>query len=953
MRCKDFLFDNISMTLLCTYQSGRRNICLLLTFSFSILLMAQCPDKYFLEKRITYLRDSSKLSTQQQLIELKGFLDRMENCPYRNDSTHARLARRIGGLYYAETDYLNAVKYYRQAINITAGNPDKLSVHLTELPACYYWLSVMYEALDRMTDRMMALDSCYKIAIRIHFIDPACLRAVFEWGLYCFDVGDFHRCIDFMRQCESLTKAFPSMMPPHLKEEFISGSLLWQVKALLEIKEYSNAEKLLTNSLEECKNAGKNSSLGTIYSQLAELQVRKGNYREALTFYDSAFRNDRQAGYNFNCKQTMKDIGYNIYFQHYNDVNKALRYYTNALKIANTDPSLNSADISESLDLFRLIANASLRKGEYNSAHHYFQMAFDQIKPGANETILLNSSMEEIKRVKKIHYLTTLIIDKGDTYRQQFEAMKQASALREAVRIYKVADQFLDKIRAEQADVQSKLFWRSDSRRLYENAIEACYLQNNLDDAFYFFEKSRAVLLQDQLNEQRWSGQNNILKQTQLEKNIQQLENQMNATDKSSPNYSDLENKTFNAKQELVKLQEVIKTNDPLYYQSFVDTTSISIQDVKQKLLNDRQALVELFAGDSAVYVLTVTAQKDYLQKIDKAAFDSLSESYRIFISNADLLNRHYEAFLNLSHRLYALLFRKIDPPPGRIVIAPDGKYFPFEALIVNMQPLTYFLDDHAVTYTYSARYLLNDFSTGTRSNSYTFLGIAPVQYNNGYPALYGSDESLRRVQNYFSDVTNLVHTRASKNNFLNGYYKYKIIQLYTHAKGGDYTAEPTIYFSDSALSLSDLFYESKPSTNLIVLSACETAEGKVYNGEGVFSFNRQFAALGIPSAVSNLWRVDDQASYQITEAFYKYLAKGLPLDVALQKAKKEFKSISSKEKNLPYYWAGSILVGQGNPILLQKAFPWVWVVGVGATFLILVIVGIKIRRSRRKSIAA
>ena len=57
---------------------------------------------------------------------------------------------------------------------------------------------------------------------------------------------------------------------------------------------------------------------------------------------------------------------------------------------------------------------------------------------------------------------------------------------------------------------ESKLFWRSDSRRLYENAIEACYLQNNLDDAFYFFEKSRAVLLQDQLNEQHWSGQNKI-----------------------------------------------------------------------------------------------------------------------------------------------------------------------------------------------------------------------------------------------------------------------------------------------------------------------------------------------------------------------------------------------------------------------------------------------------------
>ena len=44
-------------------------------------------------------------------------------------------------------------------------------------------------------------------------------------------------------------------------------------------------------------------------------------------------------------------------------------------------------------------------------------------------------------------------------------------------------------------------FWRDKTRSLYENAIEACYLLNDPEKAFYFFEKSRAVLLNDQLNE--------------------------------------------------------------------------------------------------------------------------------------------------------------------------------------------------------------------------------------------------------------------------------------------------------------------------------------------------------------------------------------------------------------------------------------------------------------------
>jgi CHAT domain-containing protein len=249
------------------------------------------------------------------------------------------------------------------------------------------------------------------------------------------------------------------------------------------------------------------------------------------------------------------------------------------------------------------------------------------------------------------------------------------------------------------------------------------------------------------------------------------------------------------------------------------------------------------------------------------------------------------------------------------------------------------------VSYTYSARYLLNNFTTNAVSYSYTFLGIAPVQYNSGLPALSGSDQSLLRMRSYFSSATNLAGPEASKNNFLKDYYKYKIIQLYTHATDSGYNGEPMIYFSDSVLSLSDLFYENKPSTSLIVLSACETAGGKIYNGEGVFSFTRQFAALGIPSSVSNLWQADDQSTYKITELFYKYLSKGLPLDVALQKAKKEF--IASKEKNLPYYWAVSILVGQTNPIPLEKPFPWMWVATI-VIVLIFVLGALKIMQRNR-----
>jgi CHAT domain-containing protein len=147
----------------------------------------------------------------------------------------------------------------------------------------------------------------------------------------------------------------------------------------------------------------------------------------------------------------------------------------------------------------------------------------------------------------------------------------------------------------------------------------------------------------------------------------------------------------------------------------------------------------------------------------------------------------------------------------------------------------------------------------------------------------------------------------------------YRIIQLYTHAADSSSSGEPVIYFYDSALYLSELIPEKKPSTRLIVLSACETGKGKLYQGEGVFSFNRGFAALGIPGSVINLWAVENEATYTIMESFYKYVSEGLSTDIALQKAKLDFIKLSPRERRLPYYWAAPVFVGKTETLDVSR----------------------------------
>jgi CHAT domain-containing protein len=238
----------------------------------------------------------------------------------------------------------------------------------------------------------------------------------------------------------------------------------------------------------------------------------------------------------------------------------------------------------------------------------------------------------------------------------------------------------------------------------------------------------------------------------------------------------------------------------------------------------------------------------------------------------------------------------------------------------------------------------MNSFSNAAADSRPIFLGVAPVKYGleTRLASLDGSDRSLQRIGRHFSDVDKMIGVEASRNHFLDRYFNYKIIQLYAHASDSSIKGEPVIWLADSVLYLSDLIGGSKPITRLIVLSACETGSGKLYQGEGVFSFNRGFAAIGIPAAITNLWSVDSKSTYELTELFYKHLSEGNPTDMALQKAKLEF--IKSSDQTLPFYWAAPILTGKAEVIELKKSFTWQWILlGIA----ILLVGGLVWRRSQ------
>jgi CHAT domain-containing protein len=115
----------------------------------------------------------------------------------------------------------------------------------------------------------------------------------------------------------------------------------------------------------------------------------------------------------------------------------------------------------------------------------------------------------------------------------------------------------------------------------------------------------------------------------------------------------------------------------------------------------------------------------------------------------------------------------------------------------------------------------------------------------------------------------------------------------------------------DGFLTFLDVLALDVPA-DLVVLSACETARGKVARAEGIVGLTRAFMYAGSPRILCSLWKVDDEATKALMVRFYGLWnpeeGEGLPCATALKQAQ-DFVRSHERWKH-PYYWAAWVLWG-------------------------------------------
>jgi CHAT domain-containing protein len=219
--------------------------------------------------------------------------------------------------------------------------------------------------------------------------------------------------------------------------------------------------------------------------------------------------------------------------------------------------------------------------------------------------------------------------------------------------------------------------------------------------------------------------------------------------------------------------------------------------------------------------------------------------------------------------------------------------------------------------------------------------GLAPLEF---------AGQEVEAVANAFGGQP-LLGDRATESVLRSQADAAGIIHLAAH---GQYNASnpsfSVIYLAadpaeDGRLEVNEIYsLDLTKSTDLVVLSACETQVGEVSAGDEVIGMTRAFLYAGTPTVIASLWNIDDQATTLFMERFYKHLRAGMGKAHALQRAQNEVRA----QHPHPYYWAAFVLTGDpGTPVQVNSASSPIsvnrisWVSGMAGSLLIVCVLGL------------
>ena len=333
-----------------------------------------------------------------------------------------------------------------------------------------------------------------------------------------------------------------------------------------------------------------------------------------------------------------------------------------------------------------------------------------------------------------------------------------------------------------------------------------------------------------------------------------------------------------------------------------------------QALLDPETVLLEYFVGGGST-LLWAVSRNDFRAvrlQIGEAELTRRVSQFRVLIASRGRDDELRRAADNLHQMLLAPVL-PAGLPRGLIIVPHRAlHYLPFQALMAA--PGRYLLQDSLVSYLSSASLLQFTREKEQAATGPGALAVGNPDLEDPTLNLRYAEREAEEVGRQFPGATVLVRRQATKPRTRESMGLQSLIHLATHAdldevdplgsallfrpEGGD----------TGRLEVQEIFGLDLHAS-LVILSACETSLGKLTQGDEVIGLTRAFIYAGSPSVISTLWRVDDRASYELMQEFYRNLKDGRGKAEALRDAQ-----ITTLAKYPhPYYWAAYQLTGEAR----------------------------------------
>jgi CHAT domain-containing protein len=602
-----------------------------------------------------------------------------------------------------------------------------------------------------------------------------------------------------------------------------------------------------------------------------------------------------------------------------------------------------------------ILGEFAVETGQTVQAREYFQEAMQSATQTGLPRVVMQSCFDLTKLMEQSGDLNGaenvlnqgLAISRttGDTYYfpRALDALAELKARTgqpdQAYALYKQAEDVIDGMLVRYPGEYSESSLLSAMSDTYLADFKLAASQNKVSAAFDAIEQARGRTVLDNMRDPAVAA-NQTPAQTEAESQISAIQNQL--LDTNDP--AERSNLLVNLDVEEEKLRWYTEAMTP--EQGRDATDSVSLKAAQAAILPD-EAVLEYILADPNSYCLALTHDDAQIVRLPagRKQIEQLISRYK-----SEVMTGKYAA--QDAKELYATLLKPI-PNSLRLknlVIVPDGilNDLPYDAL--QRPNGRYVIQSHVISYAPSATvlcYLRN--RRREHQPGMAFLGIGDVPYDmEPKPAQSGMKHSLMAfVARGMYDISgnHLYALPETRDELILASQalddpKQTVLLLGIKATEARFKSEPLsdfriIHFAVHGISIPNFperdalvlgrdphsrddgllqvrqIAQLKLDADLVTLSACNTATGKLEGEEGTIGLVQAFLFAGARTVAASLWPVDDSSTEFLMKQFYSHLAQHEDEAAALRQAKLDY--LKEKGKKPPIFWAPFVVVGDAS----------------------------------------